>query len=77
MTNPEERSRRSIVIRSKGNSALLQQVTRGSEGVFHSLHCQEGGKVGCVGGHHQQGEQPPDAVQQARGESSSVVQYIK
>lgn len=36
-------------------------------GVVHPGHCEESSKVGCVGGTHNEGEEPPAAHHDAHG----------
>ena len=47
---------------------LLGQVVGRVDGRVHPLHGEEGGQVGGVGGDDDEGEEPPDAPHNTRGQ---------
>lgn len=51
-----------------GNFCLLSQVLCALDRRNHSFHSEEGSQVSCVGGYDDQGEEPPDATNNAARE---------
>ena len=50
--------------------SLLGQVVSVLDGGRHTLHGEEGGKVGRVGGNYDEGEEPPDTTHNTSGYGS-------
>ena len=52
---------RPVIKSSIGYFGLFSQIIRRLNGCKHSLYCQEGCKVGRVGGYDDESEKPPNA----------------
>lgn len=57
-----------LLCKAFSSSRSRMETQRGSpDGVVHPGHCEEGSKIGGVGGAHDEGEEPPAAHHDAQG----------